>query len=76
MALAPKREGSRDPNDAFEPASALYMDHVKVLLVGEDSVHFIVHVAEGVSDAVGNQVRIAYGLVEEVVGCKTGKSFR
>lgn len=57
-------------------ASVVYLDHVKVILIRENSVHLTVQFLEGVLDGVSLQCVIALIFMEEMVACKTKESIR
>lgn len=55
---------------------SVYLDHVKVMVVGEDGVHLTVQLFEVVLDGVGLQHVASSILMQEVVACKTRKTLR
>lgn len=54
----------------------VYLDHVKVVVVGEDGIHFAVQLFEGVLDGVDRQSVIAFIFKDEVVACETVKTVK
>lgn len=55
-------------------ASVVYLDHVKVILISENSVHLAVQLLESALDGVRLQHVIGPVLAEEMVACKTKES--
>lgn len=54
-------------------ASVFHLDHVKVILIGENRVHLTVQLFESVLNGVGFQCVIAFISAEEVVACVAKK---
>lgn len=54
-------------------ASVFHLDHVKVILIGENSVHLTVQLFESVLNRVGFQCVIAFISAEEMVACVAKK---
>ena len=50
--------------------SVVYLDHVKVALIRENSIHLTVQLLEVALDAVGRQCVIAPVFVDVIVACK------
>lgn len=55
-------------------ASAFHLDHVQVILIGENSIHLTVQLFESVLNGVGFQCVIAFISPEEMMACAAGKS--
>lgn len=48
-----------------------YLDHVKVILIREDSIHFAVQLLESVLNGVNLQCVIALIFTDKMVACET-----
>lgn len=52
-----------------------YLNHIKVLLIGEDSIHLTVQLLEGVLNGVTLQRITALIFTDEMMACKTIQRF-
>lgn len=58
----------------FSAVSPFHLDHVKVILIGENSIHLTVQLFESGLNGVGFQCVIAFISAEEMVACTAKKS--